>query len=95
MTREVYMLGNRLATGAVTISFWTVQKMLNKFLTCDRIVKKEERRLKYTEEELAGILNITSKELKRLKLPYFYKAMVSRINLPLISLFCSTKWANN
>lgn len=80
--------------GNKTINFCTVQKMLNKFLTCDRIVTKEEKRLKYTEKELAELLNITPKALKRLRLPYHYKAMVSRINLPLIHLYCSTKWAD-
>jgi len=77
-----------------TISFLVAQKMLNKFLACDRIITKEERCLRYDEEGLAKILNITPKALKRLKFPCFYRAMVSRMNLPLVRLYCSTKWAD-
>lgn len=77
------------------ISFETVQKMLNKFLTCDRVITKEHRCLKYNEEELAKKLNITLEELKRLKLPYFYKQMIYRITLPLVRLYCSTKWIDD
>lgn len=74
------------------ISFGMVQKMINKFLTCDRVITKEARCLRYTEWELAEKLNITPKMLKSLKVPYVYKAMVSRITLPLVRLYCSTKW---
>jgi hypothetical protein len=76
------------------INFLTVQKMINRFLTRDRVVKKEIRCLKYTEWELAEKLNITPEALKRLKLPCFYKATIRRVILPLVCLYCSTKWAD-
>jgi hypothetical protein len=77
-----------------TIGFLVAQKMLNKFLTCDRIITKEERCLRYSEEELAKKLNITVDGAKRLNFPCFYKAMASKIKTPLIHLYCSTKWAD-
>ena len=76
------------------INFLTVQKMINRFLIRDRIVMKEVRCLKYTERELAEKLNITPKTLKKLKLQCFYKATISRVTLPLVRLYCSTKWAD-
>ena len=48
----------------------------------------------YTKEELAKKLNITSEKLDRLKFPDFYEKMVSEISLPLISLYCATKFTD-
>lgn len=77
-----------------TINFLTVQKMINRFLTCDRMVMKEVRCLRYTEWELAEKLNIAPKTLKKLKLPWFYKATIRRVILSLVRLYCSTKWVD-
>jgi len=83
------------AAGNQAIKFLTVQKMINEFLTRDRVVMKEVRCVKYSEWELAEKLNITPKALKSLKLPYVYKSMVSRITLPLVRLYCSTGWVDD
>jgi|APSaa5957512622_1039677.scaffolds.fasta_scaffold102965_2 hypothetical protein len=58
------------------LSFSTAYKMIHRFLTCDRIHKKEGRRLRYTKEELAEKLGISLDELERLNLPCFYKSVV-------------------
>ncbi|EKE00831.1 MAG: hypothetical protein ACD_21C00267G0006 [uncultured bacterium] len=76
-------------------SLLTVNKMINRFLTRNRIKrthKKEESCLKYTEEELAQKLGIKPKDLKRLKLPYFCKSRGGKIVFSLIRLYCATKW---
>ena len=78
-----------------TISFLTVQKMIYRFLTCDRIIKVEVKRPKYTKYELAEKLNLSEQELKKLRLPYFCRAVISKINLPLVRLYCSTKWVDD
>ena len=77
------------------IGFSTTQQMINKFLTYDRIAIKKVRCLKYTKIELAEKLNLTPKSLDKLKLPYFYKSMVSRITLPLVRLYCATGWVED
>ncbi len=75
--------------------FLMVQQMINKFLTCERLVKIEVRSFKYTEYELAEKLDISVQELKKLKMFYFYKSMESKIIYHLICLYCSTKWVND
>jgi len=77
------------------ISFLTAQQMINKFLTYDRIVTKKVKCLKYTKIELAEKLNLTPKSLDKLKLPYFYRSMASRITLPLVRLYCATGWVED
>ncbi|MEI8055692.1 MAG: hypothetical protein WCH10_06895 [bacterium] len=75
------------------LEFLTVRKMIYKFLTRDRIVLVPTKIPKLTELELANKLNITSAQLRRLqKSQASYKQTISKINLPLIKLYCSTKW---
>ena len=77
------------------LGFSTAQQMINKFLTYDRIVTKKVKCLKYTKIELVEKLNLTSKSLDKLKLPYFYRSMASRITLPLVRLYCATGWVED
>jgi hypothetical protein len=84
------------------LKFSTAQGMIFKLLTTDRLEKesprcrttKEYRCTKYTKEELAQKLGITHQELEKLKIPYFYRRVANKISLPLISLYCATKWVN-
>jgi hypothetical protein len=73
--------------------------MIDRLLTIDRLEKKkgrvdkvELRCTKYTKAELSQKLGITPKELDRLKLPRFYNSMVNKVALPLIALYCLTKF---
>lgn len=74
------------------LNFSTVRGMIHRFLTYDRINNIEVVSLKYTKEELAQKLGITLKELKMLETPYCYRSIARKINLPLINLYCTTKW---
>jgi hypothetical protein len=75
------------------LGFLTANKMIQQFLTCDRIVMVEERRLKYSKNELAKQLNVSMEEFERLRKDVSYKNLASKITLPLAVLYCSTKWA--
>ena len=75
------------------LGFLTVRKMICKFLTCDRIILVPTKIPKLAEQELANKLNITSGQLRRLQKSYTsYKQTISKINLLLIKLYCSTKF---
>jgi hypothetical protein len=89
------------------LNFSTVQKMIGRLLTNDRIKtnldegkikkleahNKPEIRLKaFTKKELAEKIGISLKELNKLKSPNFYNEMADRISLPLIKLYCATKF---
>ena len=76
------------------LKFSTVQNIIYKFLNCNRIETVEIKCVKYTKEELAERIGITIKELEAAKAPYFYTSIASKISLPLISLYCSAKWAD-
>ena len=78
------------------INFLTIRKIILQFLTCDRIIFIPTKVSKFTKLELANKLNITPKQLKRLlrsQSSCSYREMIGKINLPLIKLYCSTKWA--
>ena len=77
------------------LNFLTVTQMINRFLTCDRINSKGRKCLKYTEGELAQRLNITLKDLRGLKSSHAYKTIAKRISVPLVHLYCTTKWDDN
>ena len=68
--------------------------MIDQLLTRARIKLIPVKCPKYTKKELAKTLNITTKELQNLKKKYYYKNIAHKINLPLISLYCATKWEN-
>ncbi|MEI8054868.1 MAG: hypothetical protein WCH10_02555 [bacterium] len=91
------------------LNFRVAQVMIHKLLTCERIKtaldegriinhasnnKPEVKIGAFTKEELAGKLGISTKELDKLKRPNFYKDMASKISLPLICLYCATKFAD-
>ena len=92
------------------LNFSTAQKMIHRLLTNDRIkTELDEGRVRslgscddkpviktgaFTKKELAQKLSITLEELKKLGLPYFYRRMAVKISVPLVSLYCSTKFAD-
>jgi hypothetical protein len=91
------------------VNFSTAQKMIHRLLAHDRIKtgldegktrdheSNDEPKIKiiaFTKEELAEKLGISPKELKKLKSPDFYKGIVNKISLPLIRLYCVTKFVN-
>ena len=78
------------------LNFLTARKMINKFLSCDRLEKREVRCKRYTLQGLANKLEVEQSELK----PFIrgtcdkfcYKKYAGKIDLRLIKLYCSTKW---
>jgi len=91
------------------LNFSTAQKLIHRLLTCERIKtdlddgkirglglsnKPEIKIGAYTESELAEKLGIKPKELEKLKSPYFYEKMANKISLPLIRLYCSSKFVD-
>jgi hypothetical protein len=92
------------------LNFSTAQKMIHRLLNHDRIkTDLDESRIRglgscndkpvikvkaFTRRELAERLGINSEELERLNSPDFYEDTVSKISLPLISLYCAIKFAN-
>lgn len=76
------------------LKFTTANHMIDRLLTCNRIKFIPVKYPKYTKKELAKKLGITTKELQNLKKKYYYKNIAHKINLPLISLYCATKWKN-
>lgn len=80
------------------LSFLTVQKMIKRFLTCDRIVTKKVRCRKLTERELAKKLSISLSELKVFVESATFarrRGISGEITPPLVKLYCSTKWAKS
>lgn len=90
------------------LNFETAQKIIHGFLTEERVktalddgrcinpaLPNEPKIIMkpYTKKELAKKLGITPEELEKLKFPDFYEKMVSKISLPLIQLYCATKFA--
>jgi hypothetical protein len=99
MTKSITAEYTPCYNSANTLSFFTAQHMVLRLLTVDRLekesqYKKELRCAKYTKEELAQKLGITTNELKKFKLPHFYNSIVGKISMPLISLYCATKWVD-
>ncbi len=80
------------------LSFLVAQKIIKQFLTCDRVVTVEVRRRKFTKRELAEKLSISQAELEVFIKPSckaFYKKSAGKISLPLVKLYCNTKWASS
>jgi len=92
------------------LNFLTAQKMIHRLLTHDRIktaldagrvinyallgTKPEVIIKALTKEELAEKLGISVGEFNKLKCPGFYKEIVNKISLPLVQLYCATKFAD-
>jgi len=95
-------------SASCNLNFSTAQKMIHQLLTRDRIKtaldevrvinyellsNKTEIKMKaFTKKELAEKLGISVEEFNKLKSPDFYKKIVNKISLPLIQLYCSTKF---
>ena len=93
------------------LNFETAQKIIDRLLTQDRIkTDLDDGRIKglgvcdnqppvklkaFTKTELAQKLGISVEELEKLKSPDFYETIVSKVPLPLIRLYCATKFADN
>ena len=77
------------------LSAKTASMMIERFLTSDRIVTKEVVSEGYTKKELADLLLISLPVLEKL-IDFLsknsYKTIDKEIVLPLIKLYCSTKW---
>lgn len=91
------------------LNFSTAQKMINRLLTHDRIrTKLYEGRIRgrspyneseikiraFNKKELAEKFGINLEEFDKLKSPDFYSSMASKISLPLIRLYCATKFVD-
>jgi hypothetical protein len=79
------------------LRLFTAQTMVNKFLSCDRLVKIEVRCKKYTAQELANKLSVSLLELEPFTKPpskFCYRKTAGKIDMSLIKLYCSTKWAD-
>jgi hypothetical protein len=80
-----------------TLRFFTAQAMINKFLSCDRLVTSEIRCKKYTAQELANKLSISLPELEPFTKPpsrFCHRRNVGKIDMALIKMYCNTKWAD-
>jgi hypothetical protein len=92
------------------LNFETAQKIIQQLLTQNRIkTALDDSRVinpalpnepkiimkAYTKEELAKKLGITTEELEKLKSSDFYVKMANKIPLPLILLYCATKFADD
>lgn len=68
--------------------------MIEELLTRDRVILIPTKIPGFTVSELARELNITTSELAKLRVLscWYSKEAAWRINLPLISLYCSTKF---
>jgi len=77
------------------LKFSTIRKMIFKFLTSDRIIMIPTRVPKFSELELSQKLNISLTQLRRVQTQTCYKQIIGQVNLPLVNLYCSTKWAKS
>ena len=75
------------------LKFSTVRKMIFKFLTRDRIIMVPTKVPKFSELDLSQKLNISLVQFRRVQTQTYYKQIIGQINLPLIDLYCNTKWA--
>ena len=96
---------------AGNLNFLTAQKIIHRLLTQERIkTDLDEGRIKglgitdnkpivkvaaYTKKGLAKKLGITLDELYKLNSPTSYECMANKISLPLIHLYCATKFSTD
>jgi hypothetical protein len=81
----------------VFLSAKVIQKMIFNLLTKNRVEKEvlshvEIHKPRYTKEELAAILGITIKDLAKFNYRTVPSALIHKINLPLIQLYCKTRF---
>jgi hypothetical protein len=89
------------------LNFRVAQKMIHRLLTFDRIKTEldggrarghgldNEPEVKigtFTKEGLAEKLDISLEELEKLKSPSFYERIANKISLPLVCLYCASKF---
>jgi hypothetical protein len=89
------------------LNFKTAQKMIHRLLTEERIktalydgrcinpaLPNEPKIIMnpHTKEELAKKLGITEEEFEKLRSTDFYEKIADKISLPLIQLYCATKF---
>jgi hypothetical protein len=92
------------------LNFSTAQKMIHRLLTHDRIKtdldegrirglglsndKPEVKAGAFTKEELAEKLSISPEDLEKLESSDLYESIANKVSLPLIRLYCATKFAD-
>lgn len=76
------------------MDFLIAQKIVQRFLTEERIIKKPKPRVveKMTKEELAKLLGIEPTELAVFNSPVDYAKIDSKVVLALNDLYCATAW---
>ena len=76
------------------IEYPSVKGIINKLLTCDRIILVPTKILKFTELELANKLSITTTQLRQLRggSQSIYEQTIEKISPLLSNLYCYTKW---
>ena len=77
-----------------SLSFITAQRMIDKLLLCERIEKDiiAYKAEPYNKHQLSKKLYLTIKQLREFSDEDFYKRYSRKISLPLIKLFCATKF---
>ena len=79
-----------------SLAFKTSQNMIDKLLTCPRIARNvnvyEYKDRPYTKKDLAKKLLLSIKQIDELGDEKFYTRYCEKISLPLIKLFCATKF---
>jgi hypothetical protein len=77
-----------------SLSFITAQKMIDKLLLCERIEKDiiDYKAEPYNKQQLSKKLFLSTKQLGEFGDEDFYKRYSRKISLPLIKLFCATKF---
>jgi hypothetical protein len=91
---------NSVHTTSCIMNIDTIRKMLHQFLTLDRVNKDKMTKIeikcsKYNKEELAQALNIAVKKLGKILFDEPSYMLIREINLPLIRLYCKTKFYSN
>jgi hypothetical protein len=80
-----------------TLSFQTAKKMIKKLVT-NKIIKdavdKKSYTIRLTKKQVARKLYMSEKELCNFNNEDFYKLHHHMIAMPLIKLFCSTKFGD-
>jgi hypothetical protein len=82
---------NYESTTAYYLSFSSVQEIIRRFLSYERIVSQPCVIPKFTKREIAKKLNISVKLLENLRTsPLFYKQIAGCVSFPLAKLYCGT-----
>ena len=75
------------------LGFCSATKIINQFLSCNRVVFLPHIVSKFTEAELATKLNISITQLRLIRqLPASYQKVAKHVGILLIDLYCNTKF---